>query len=321
MKKKLYLGFEEVLKSSKGINVIDKKIIMPQASNSLSGNTVFQNTVYVYNESCNLFLPMRINCNSLLTPAKSVIYLSKSLPFNCLLLLPEDEQRKRLGSAKYNAWKSGDYRLQAYETPNARQRLSIVELKVRDKLRLKETIANYNYHNLMEIVTPITEEQTNAVKLYTCGVNGLYKAINKYLMNGKNGHPNELFDKIIANINGAINASILKDDLVVFRGMKSEYLFNLLLANRKTIDINSFQSTSLSEDVSSELYAGHIPGVSILMKIIIPKGTNCLDVSRVSTAPNAEDEILLPPTGQFLVKSVHYNETMKRLEVEATYDQ
>ena len=56
------------------------------------------------------------------------------------------------------------------------------------------------------------------------------------------------------------------------------------------------------------------------MKIRLPKGTHCVDVSKISAAPNKEEEILVNPTGKFKITGVYYNEAANRLEVEAIYE-
>ena len=85
------------------------------------------------------------------------------------------------------------------------------------------------------------------------------------------------------------------------------------------MNINSFQSTSVSRSVSDR-YAEHVDGKSILMKIMLPKGTHCVDVSKISTSPNQEEEIILNPTGKFKIERVYYNQIGKQLEVEAVYE-
>ena len=47
--------------------------------------------------------------------------------------LPEDEKKKRLGENKYNAVRSGEYAIAEYEAPLPEQRLSLEELRTRDK--------------------------------------------------------------------------------------------------------------------------------------------------------------------------------------------
>ena len=148
----------------------------------------------------------------------------------------------------------------------------------------------------------------------------MYDRINRYMRAAGNAPKDKLLDGMVADINYILSMSTLDRDLTVFRGMKSEHLFNALTTGAKEIPIDAFQSTSIVREIS-EKYAGNDAGKSILLKIKLPKGTHCVDVSKISSSPNKEEEILLNPTGKFSINGVYYNETSGMLEVEAIYEQ
>lgn len=87
----------------------------------------------------------------------------------------------------------------------------------------------------------------------------------------------------------------------------------------KEIPINSFQSTSIAREVSDR-YPGHVQGESVMMIIRLKKGTHCVDVSRISSAPNPEKEILLGSSGKYSTQRVYYDEASKQLAAEVVYD-
>ena len=81
-------------------------------------------------------LPRHNNCRCRLIPVADEKKENKKLDMSFsdyLRSLPETEQKKRLGVAKYDLMKSGQYRLKAYESPVGGQRLSMDEMKIRDK--------------------------------------------------------------------------------------------------------------------------------------------------------------------------------------------
>lgn len=81
-------------------------------------------------------VPRHNNCRCRLIPVADEDESNRKLamPFReYLRSLPKAEQKKRLGTAKYDLLKSGRYQLKAYEPPNGGQRLSMDELKARDK--------------------------------------------------------------------------------------------------------------------------------------------------------------------------------------------
>ena len=53
--------------------------------------------------------------------------------------LPKAAQKKRLGAAKYDLLKSGQYQIKAYESPNKGQRKSMAEFTANDKVTLNGT--------------------------------------------------------------------------------------------------------------------------------------------------------------------------------------
>ena len=82
--------------------------------------------------------------------------------------------------------------------------------------------------------------------------------------------------------------------------------------------LSSFSSTSIDCKVA-EGYAKNIKGESILFEINIPEGTHCLDVSKISTAPQKEEEILFGNSGKFVYNDVYYDNNSNRLIVRGEY--
>lgn len=281
----------------------------------------FDGNVFNYNDPDIPSLPRHIHCRCRLVPSMDGEKTAVPTSFaEYLSSLPASGQRKRLGTAKYAAWKSGDYKLKTYETPNPGQRLSMAEVKARHMEMMRQTNVDFNPHGFMKISAPIIGKSVESLRRYTCGEDGMYDRINRYMRAAGNAPKDKLLDGMIADINYILSMSTLDRDLTVFRGMKSEHLFNALTTGAKEIPIDAFQSTSIVREIS-EKYAGNDAGKSILLKIKLPKGTHCVDVSKISSSPNKEEEILLNPTGKFSINGVYYNETSGMLEVEAIYEQ
>ena len=80
----------------------------------------------------------------------------------------------------------------------------------------------------------------------------------------------------------------------------------------------SFSSTSIDRKVA-EGYAKNIKGQSILFKINIPAGTPCLDISKISTAPQKEEEILFGNSGKFVYNDIYYDNNSNRLIARGEY--
>ena len=232
--------------------------------------------------------------------------------------LPEDEQKKRLGSAKFGLWKSGDYKLNPFEYPRPGQRLSMAELRERDKALFRAEI-NFNPHGFMKLSAPISDQQIASIRRYTCGEDRMYRKINAYMQEGETAIKNAQLDKIIADIRTGIRVSTLNQEMVTYRGIRSEALFNSLKSGVREIFIDSFQSTSITRAVADG-YAGHNKGESVLLVITLRQGTPCLDVSKISAAPSKEDEILLDATGKYDIKRVYYDKNGEQLIAEVVYE-
>lgn len=175
---------------------------------------------------------------------------------------------------------------------------------------------DFNPHGFMDVSAPMTTAEEQAIRRYTCGEDGMYMLINDYLAK-QDSTTDYAIEKIITNINSAIEKNTLKKDIVVYRGIKSSELQAAIKGGLTNIDINHFNSTSLNPKVS-ENYAGEDNNASILLKIRLPRGSHCLDVSTISAAPNSEEEILLPAGGCF--KIVNYIQGNNKIEVEVVYE-
>ena len=104
--------------------VLDDKVCSECAA--LDGN------IYEFDDPDIPALPRHIKCRCRLVPMPDGNETAEPATFaEYLASLTPDEQRKRLGNAKFAAWKSGNYELKAYETPNIGQRMSIEEVKMR----------------------------------------------------------------------------------------------------------------------------------------------------------------------------------------------
>jgi SPP1 gp7 family putative phage head morphogenesis protein len=78
-------------------------------------------------------IPRHFDCRCRLIPVPFNQVHEIIMPFSdYFLTLAQSEQRERLGRAKYNSWKLGQYVLKAYEAPPAGLRITIDELRERD---------------------------------------------------------------------------------------------------------------------------------------------------------------------------------------------
>ena len=96
----------------------------------------YDEKIYNYDDPDIPSVPRHINCRCRLIPVadKSKENNKLAMPFNeYLQSLPKAEQKKRLGAAKYDMMKSGQYQLKTYESPNNGQRKSMAELTANDK--------------------------------------------------------------------------------------------------------------------------------------------------------------------------------------------
>ncbi len=279
----------------------------------------FEGQLFDYDDPELPSLPRHINCRCRLIPAPDKDSAVAPVSFaEYLASLTPSGQLARLGKKKYDAMLSGAYKPDLYEMANRVQRLSMDELKARYKKRLQNAV-DLNPHGYMTIIAPVSNESIVSLRRYTCGEDGMYRKINEYMRSEGAAQQDKKLDGMVAEINSVMHVSALNEDKDVFRGMRSSGVFKQIMEGLREFRIDCFQSTSISKEVS-EGYAGHKKGESILMKIKLPKGTHCVDVSKISAAPNKEEEILVNPTGKFKITGVYYNEAASRLEVEAIYE-
>ncbi len=107
--------------------------------------------IYEFDDDGIPSVPRHNNCRCRLIPVADEDESNRKLamPFReYLRSLPKAEQKKRLGAAKYDLLKSGQYQLKAYEPPNGGQRLSMDELKARDKELFPKSKTD-KYENIM----------------------------------------------------------------------------------------------------------------------------------------------------------------------------
>ena len=278
----------------------------------------FHGHIYNYNSPDMPSLPQHINCRCYYIPIMDNDPKNKflAMPFpEYFDLLDEDEQRKRLGEKKYAAYKDGSYKIQKYERPLLGQRLELAEIAERDKIAQIATDLKFNPHHFMEIDKPITGNSLKALRLYTDGKD-FYRELNAYMRNGESGNAN--FDWHIKQINRAIQNSRLKKGITVYRGVCDADMCEQIIQGKKGYELSQFYSTSVDRKVA-EGFAKNTKGQSILFEINIPQGTVCLDVSRISTAPKKEEEILFGNSGNFVYNDVYYDNKSNRLIVRGEY--
>lgn len=236
--------------------------------------------------------------------------------------MSDRQKRDWLGPELYARWKAGKFSIRDYLLPQPDRSFTVKQLKDLDKkaFALLQGQHDLNPNGLMNISAPFTEDEVSSLRRYTCGEDGVYGKINRYMQADGNLPTDKELEKMISNIRSGMTKSTSAEEITVYRGIKNDFLFEGLLKGKKDVAIDSFQSTSVTREISSERYAGHEPGKSILMKITVPKGTHCIDVSRISAAPQPEDEILLNAAGKFSVKSVYYDQNASQLVVEAIYE-
>ncbi|MBQ7207734.1 MAG: minor capsid protein [Lentisphaeria bacterium] len=276
--------------------------------------------VYAHDDPELPFIPRHPNCRCSLWPVPEEYKNAEPVSFaEYIASLTPKEQKARLGKSKYAAWKKGDYTLRRYETPNVGQRTNIKEIGKRDNEALAKTKIDFDPHKIMTITSPATRKAVVCLRRYTCGEDGMYRTINSYMLAGPAAERNEYIEWIIDGIDSFMSVSTLAKDQFVYRGIKSKSLYDYLMSGEREVQIRFYQSTSLSQEVASR-YAGHVQGESVLTKILLPAGTNCVDVSKISTAPDPEEEILVNATGKLSYKSLYYNEKTKQLEGYAVYE-
>jgi ABC-type Fe2+-enterobactin transport system substrate-binding protein len=138
---------------------------------------------------------------------------------------------------------------------------------------------------------------------------GNYKNLNGYLHNTDSVRKDRpqlaaAYDKQIAHIDAALAKSKLSKDIVVYRGIQSEYaLTNADKLVGRTVNADGFQSTSLNRNVA-ENFASQGRG-SLVLEITARKGTNAINMEPFKTNGNSgEQEILFGHGKQIKVTGV-----------------
>ena len=96
----------------------------------------YEGVVFNYNDTAIPNLPMHINCRCKLIPIPDDggDYSGLILPFSSyFMMLTPTQQKKRLGNDKYELYELGEYELSEYETPLLNQRMTLADLKKRDR--------------------------------------------------------------------------------------------------------------------------------------------------------------------------------------------
>jgi hypothetical protein len=115
-----------------------------------------------------------------------------------------------------------------------------------------------------------------------------YEKLNKRLR--KNQAFNENQSQMVKHIDMAFRfAPVLKNPIVVYRGVKRSYDPTLISYISTTLDINHALSFSGT--------------ICCLLKILIPAGSKVLPLYTISTIPQ-EEEILIDRTGKYTITSI-----------------
>ena len=285
-----------------------------------AGCAALDGTVYAYDDEDLPSLPRHYQCRCSLVPFTEETGRIEPASFREYVeSLTPQEQESRLGRTKFNAWRSGRYDLRKYETPGPGQRLSLAELVERYKEALAKTMIDFDPHKIMTITAPASLKSVISLRIYTCGEDNMYRKINSYMLGGPTVQKNKYIEWIIDGIDSFMDVSTIAKDQFVYRGIKSSVFYDQLIGGQLEMPIKFYQSTSLSKDVASR-YAGHVQGESVLTKILLHAGTNCVDVSKISAAPNPEEEILVNATGKLFYKSLYYDWEEKQLVGYAVYE-
>lgn len=158
---------------------------------------------------------------------------------------------------------------------------------------------------------PLNQEEKDAVRRYS---GSIYKSFNDYLRNVAK-HPgmkrNPDFDDMAEKLNAAIDKSVVKHDVIVYRGVGSSILKDAYLkCPPKVIPINFFQSTSSVKKVARRFAEGQI-----MMIVKVPKGSHSLPMKKYSLFQR-ENENLLKNRGIFKVLKQYEKDGLLYMEVE-----
>jgi len=143
----------------------------------------------------------------------------------------------------------------------------------------------------------LSDEQRTSIECYA---GNLYKSINNYL---KNQHPLDSFaEKYIANIDNALNNSIIPENVILFRWLK----FNSINIDKENL-INKYVTEK--GYISTNLIP-LIPGkrsCNLLLIIKAPKGKKGAVINNISRRTHVNEyELLLPRNQTFEIIKVVY---------------
>lgn len=162
----------------------------------------------------------------------------------------------------------------------------------------------------------------NALSTYS---GSAYDEINSYLRKKANGEnvSEPHYDKIERAINAGFKKSKLKDDVVVYRGIKTgKRTWGDAFSETKSMvgaeaTAKGLVSTSTSQGVAQG-FAGY-GGKGMMMRIVVPKGSPA--ISLVGGYHSHEDELLLPEGAKLRVVADNgYQNGYRQLDVEVVFD-
>ncbi len=218
--------------------------------------------------------------------------------------MSDEQKRDWLGKERYKLLQRGNLKTDDFIPPYPERNFTVKELKERDKA----AFARESPAGIIKRVKPLTREEADAVEQYTRSDD--YAELNKYLRTGAKG--DRYFDDMTEKLKSAISKSETTEELTVWRGIRSEVMFNEVQKG-KTMPLKSFTSTSLNKNIA-EQFAGNNGGSATVYKIRVPEKTKALDAFAGSAVPY-QREILLPPGGNLRITEVSYERDAKGLVV------
>ena len=158
--------------------------------------------------------------------------------------------------------------------------------------------------NVVKQHAKLTEQQRIDVKDYK---EGGYKILNSYLRTGKSpdGWSASSLNAEAKRLDGAIAKSSLQKDTTLYRGLQHPALAaNAEKLIGREVPVDSFQSTSTSQEEAERNYAGFGNG-AVVFKINAPAGTKAINTSEFESSGNSgEDEVLLGRGGKMKITGV-----------------
>ena len=116
-------------------------------------------------------------------------------------------------------------------------------------------------------------------------------------------------------LDGIINRSVIKDDLIVYRGIDGLYLDNNKISNLKVGQrFNDKAHVSTSAVMTHMVESNH----DIILELLLPKGTHAAYIEQYTgVAGYSQQEVLLGRNNTFEITGKRYDETTGKMIVQA----